>query len=242
MEPNPLDELIRSDEPAAPSPQTVDRLVTGALRRGRRSMIGRRVAAGVAGGALLLTGVAVVGQLPGRGLELGPVAPTATATSTPDPVRPPTVLDVMSVLEPAMPAGAELSEIDTTGAPEGEVAVSFTMTDRAGRAWVGGGIDNEIDDTECDAADGCTRESLGGGTVWVARNLPGEKAGRGTWYSFQRPDGHWVWFGQDNNVSGGNGPVTRPEVPLSEDQVRRLLTAPAWDALVARCVAAGPAC
>ena len=69
----------------------------------------------------------------------------------------------------------------------------------------------------------------------------GDKAGEGAWYYFKRSDGSWVWFGQ-RNAFQGNGPVTRSTVPLSESEVRALLTAPEWDPLVDRCRLAGPAC
>lgn len=247
MELNTLGDLIRDDEPAGPSAETVDRLVTGALRRGRRTRIGRRVAAGVAGCVLLLTGAAVVGQWPGRALNSGPVGPTATMSASPsikpNNDRPPTYIDVMNVYETLLGQDFRYSGITNAGELPGQVSVTFTATDSAGRAWMGGGVDNEMAAEvveECDP-ETCTRETLAGGTLTTTWSPPGDKVGDDRWYSFERPDGRWAWFGQANHFEG-NGPVTRPEVPLTDAQVRALLTAPEWDALVERCAAASLNC
>lgn len=260
MELNTLADLIRSDEPVDPSPGTVDRLVTGALRQGRRTRIGRRVAVGLAGGALLVSGAAVVGQWPGGPVEVAPAAPAATATAsvTPEPsesptpsesdrpvsraIKPPTQREVLSVLKSGLPPGFEVGQARLKDAsPESGVSTSFVVTDEAGRAFIGGGVDRADTEVECDPGT-CTREELAGGTVLVLRSPEGEKTGDGTWYYFQRPDGGWVWIGQDNALDGGSRPVSRPELPLTHAQVRSMLTAPGWDPLVARCTVAGPAC
>lgn len=262
MDRNPLDELIRRAEPAGPSASTVDRLVTGALHRGRRSLVLRRMAAGIACGALLTTGAAVAGQLPGRGVEAAPAAPSATATPTParsasvaapTPAAPtntpagttgppPSHLDVLKVLRPALPKGSKVSQIGDDDLV-GQVSVMFTMTDADGRAFVAGGVYNDLEDLPCTAGDGCTQETLAGGNLSVMRDPGGSrgKAGDGTWYYFERSDGSWIWFGQ-RNAFEGNGPVTRPEVPLGDPEVRQLLTAPAWESLVERCRAARDSC
>lgn len=252
MELNTLGELIRDDEPTRPSPTTVDRLVTGALRSGRRTRIGRRVAAGVAGCALLVSGAAVVTQWPGRAVEVGPVAPTPSArpsqsltrSSTEPPmsrgVKPPSGDEVLALFKARLPRSFTYSPIDTKVGMAGEASVAFTVKDTTGRAFVGGGIYNKIEDLEC-PPDSCVEEPLADGTVLVMRSPENEKAGEGAWHYFERADGSWIWFGQ-RNAFQGNGPVTRPAVPLSGTEVRQLLTAPEWEPLVERCRAAGPAC
>lgn len=256
MELNTLGELMRDEtQGASPPGSDVDGLVAEALRRGRRTVIRQRVVAVVAGCALLVTGAAVAAQIPaGRSVEIAPAAPT-TAAPSPKPTRPastaptlsnepgPAVHEVLALFQAQLSDQFRYSEISDDRAPvAGEVGVSFTLTDRAGRSWAGGGIDNDIDNLSCKAADGCTERPLDGGHVLVMRTPDSwGKAGDGTWYYHQRSDGSWVWFGQ-NNVLQGNGPVTRATLPLSEDEVFALLTAPAWDPLVERCRAAGPEC
>lgn len=253
MELDTLRELIRTDEAPAPDLETVDRMVGGALHRGRRTLVGRRAAAGVAAGALLATAAAVAVQLPGRPVEVGPADPPATTvaspTSTPRPtpsptraaaVEPPTRTEVSKVIRAAMP-GFTGSRYSPDFALDGEVAVAYTATDRAGRAWVAGGIDNEIKKGACAGGPDCRREPLAGGTLLVMP-LPKGKIGEGAWYYYHRSDGSWVWFGQQNAFPAQAKKITRPTVPLDKAEVRALLTAPAWDPLVQRCRAAGPAC
>ncbi len=260
MELNTLGELIREDDPDGVSPQTVDRVVTGAVRRGRRTRTAWQAAGGLATCALLVGGVAVAAQWPGPAVEIAPggppattsVRPSATATSSPMPasstptptatrVKPPTQREVLAVLTAGLPSRFEVGQARLKDrSPESGVSTSFVVTDRAGQAFVGGGVDPAINLT-CDPKT-CTRKALAGGTVLVLRSPAGEKTGDGTWYYYERPDGGWVWLGQDNALNGGKAPVSRPELPLTEAEVRTLLTAPGWDPLVKRCRAAGPAC
>lgn len=258
MDLDTLGALIRDDDPTGPSPTTVDRLVTGALHRGRRRRTGHRFAAGMAACALLVTGVAVVTQWPGRAVEVGPVAPTVTlaptaaarpsGSLTPSTsggptsrgVKPPSGAEVLALFKAKLPRSFTYSQIDTKIGMAGEASVAFTVKDTAGRAFVGGGIYNKFEGLDC-PPDSCVEEPLADGTVLVMRDPKGEKAGEGAWYYFQRADGSWIWLGQ-RNAFQGNGPVTRPAVPLSETEVRRLLTAPEWDPLVKRCRTAGSAC
>jgi hypothetical protein len=263
MELNTLGELMRDEAQDAASPGSeVEPLVAGALRRGRRTVVRQRVAATAACCALLVAGAAVVIQLPGRTVAMAPAGPpTAAAEPKPTPSTPtqptpstptqpapgdveaPAVQELLALFQEELSDRFRYSEISDDREPmAGEVAVAFTLTDRKGKSWAGGGIDNEIDNLRCVAADGCTRQSLAGGEVLVMRTPDSmKKAGEGTWYYFKRSDGSWLWFGQ-NNAFEGKGPVTRATLPLSKAEVFALLTASAWDPLVERCRAAGPAC
>lgn len=256
MELNALGELIRQDEPAGPPARTVDRVVTGALRRGHRTRIGRRVAAGTTGGALVAAAAAAVLPWSGPSAEIAPAAPPTTVatspssnpsrspspTPTPTTVKPPTQREVLSVLTAGLPSRFEVGRARLKDESlESGVSTSFVVTDRAGQAFVGGGVDPAVKGLTCDP-ETCSKKDLAGGTVLVLRSPEGEKTGDGTWYYYERPDGGWVWLGQDNALNGGNEPVSRPELPLTEAEVRALLTAPGWDPLVERCLAAGPEC
>ena len=51
-------------------------------------------------------------------------------------------------------------------------------------------------------------------------------------YTYERPDSRYVSFNQSNVFDPGG---RRSSLPLTDDQVRDMLLAPEWDALVADC-------
>jgi hypothetical protein len=240
MELNTLGELMRDEtQDASPPASEIDRLVAGALRRGRRTVVRQRVAAAVACCALLITGAAVAVQIPGRTAEIAPVAPTSQA-------GPPTVTELLTFFQTHLPDEFGYSEISDDREPmAGEIHVSFTLTDPAGESHAGGGINSGTEKPRCEAFLQCRREPLAGGTLLSMRTPPSEVVGEvDEFYYLQRLDGRVIWFSQGNSFPSRSKrkEITRPTVPLSRAEVRALLTAPAWDPLVARCAAAGPAC
>jgi hypothetical protein len=113
----------------------------------------------------------------------------------------------------------------------------MAIADSQGHTWVHARIGATGDDgwDPCRAAAGCSVERVkGGGMLYTRQEL--ESSGNGTHYAatytYERPDGRYVNFGQ-SNVFNPDG--RRSSLPLTDDQVRDILTAPEWDGLVADC-------
>jgi hypothetical protein len=230
-------------------PVDVDALVSGGLGRGRRKLAARR-AMGV--GAVAVLAVAAIGAVslyrpsvlgaPGApstsavATQLPSAGPTPTSVSkAPSATRPatgayPTDSQVLNVIRGLLPKTFKQSAVQLNG--NMDLGGTLTVTDSLGTAWIGGGAGNQEWSpylvSSCKAP-WCTITIVNGQKLVVS--VDGEKPGQGIWYFLLRPDGTYVWLGQDSHF-GGNGPATRPGRPLADAQVMAILTDPAWDTLL----------
>lgn len=227
METRDLQTLLRAaDRTDRPAP--VDSLVEEGVRRGRRRLRDRRLTAlGAVGATLATAGAVVAFALPGGGSGGITVAPAGT----PSPSR-----SVETTKEGRLPTSAELLKLIKKNLPEGltlrkpggeDGMISYHLGDEDGYAWSGGGVQRMdwFGPIPCTEAQGCTVTEVEGGEIRISRD--GEKVGDGTWYTFVRDDGAAVWFGQ-RNAFEGNGPVTRDELPLTDQQAIALITSDDW--------------
>ncbi len=235
MDSHDLDTLLREiDRTDRPVP--IDALTDEGLRRGRRRVRRHRLTvAGVLGGALASVGlIAAVTLAPVSGV---PTMPAAVPTPKISPSRPtpspadgkralPTAADLEQTVKALLPAGTELRKVTASGPG----AIEFELGDQeAGYSWATGGLAR----TSWSAEDGrgscaplptqdCTTTDTRGGTLRISRD---RAAADGIWYSFTRPDGTVVWFGQQ--ALEGHG-TSRDQLPLTDDEVIDLIAAAAW--------------
>lgn len=256
MDENSFIERIRADaDQVDTAGSDVDTLVRNALQQGRRRRTRRRVASGAAG--LVAAGLlvaALAGGIPAT-LDTRPGVVPATpashqtasrtavskASSTPSP---PATLDrvsgsptqVRKNLNNLLPSSLDVTNA-SAAREEGsdgfawEHNAALTVRGADGTSYIFGGIgDGHYTDGCYNLPDCITTELPDGGTLWVTRSPAGDKNGDDRTYRYNRPAGGHIWLTQ-RNYAGGNGPITRNRLPLSDSTARTLVTSPTWDVL-----------
>ena len=229
----------------------VDLLVIGASQQSRPGR-GRALAA-------LVSGVAVIGAAVGLAgsLALGHDQASTPARTTPSSVsvqgsRAPGVptsssgmtpkqLQMLAVIEAELPGKLKVTNYHGIG---NWSVVAMAILDSQGYTWVDArvGTMGEAGWDPCRGVASCSVERVNDGTLYSLWEI--ETSGNSTHssvsYTYERPDGRYVYFNQ-SNVFDPEGRRSSP--PLTDDQVRDMLTAPEWDALVADCLSVpGPNC
>jgi hypothetical protein len=142
-------------------------------------------------------------------------------------------LEILAVIETKLPGELKVAAHHGLGTWS---IVAMAISDPQGLTWVDARVGTTGEDgwDPCRAADSCSVEGVKDGTLFILEEL--KSGGNSTHYSasytYQRRDGRYVYFVQ-SNVFDPDG--RRSALPLSDDQVRDLLTAPEWDGLVADC-------
>ncbi len=230
----------------------VDLLVIGGSEQGRRPGRGRALAA-------LASGVAVIGVVVGLAgsMALGhddastPNRPTPSSVSVPGSRAPgvpsasdamtPKQLQMLAVIEAELPRKLKVTNYHGIG---NSSVVAIAILDSQGYTWVDArvGTLGEAGWDPCRGVASCSVERVNDGTLYSLWEI--ETSGNSTHssvsYTYERADGRYVYFNQ-SNVFDPEGKRSSP--PLTDDQVRDMLTAPEWDALVADCLRVpGPNC
>jgi hypothetical protein len=243
----------------------VDAIIAAAVRQGQhRRRIRQRAVPALIGVVALATALGLAGILAVRdGRSSEPVATTSppAPTASPSPVNPLTSADALAVVRAHLPVGMTATERGLWGDPQADrlekqkASVLMTLEDGDGPARAQAGLytvrslENGRPGTGCTREGHCRRIRVDGKTFIEYTDWKGRGKDRhydvGTYYL--RSDGLFTGFLQHNFVDHG-GPVTRPPLrgrpewpvtgptlPLSQAEVRVLLTAPEWDALAPRC-------
>jgi hypothetical protein len=237
MDSHDLDTLLREiDRTDRPVP--IDALTEEGLRRGRRRVRRHRLTvAGVLGATLASVGLIAAFSLatvPGV-----PTTPAAVPTPKISPSRPipadgkralPTAAELEQTFKALLPVRGDLRKVTAIGPG----AIEFELGDpEAGYAWATGGLAR----TAWSAQDGrascaplptqdCTTTHTHGGTLRISRlRAEADK----TWYSFTRPDGTVVWFGQKKALENDE-PTSRDQL-LTDNEVIDLIAATEWQQL-----------
>lgn len=238
-----------------PDPR-LGRIIATAVRSGRRRRARGRLLTTTAVAAATVAMVGAVSTLvwPASTLEgrlAEPAAPpTASASATPtaksvDPLPlAATGQDLIDTLSGLLPSTFQVSDASSYVFPQNyEMHAGLTATDESGSAWVGAGLDASSQPSCGDAKldRGCSTTVVDGVTLTVQKHVTNSKACNFTRYAYNRPTGGSVWFGQVNTAGHlSSGPdlnvecdhrTTRPHEPLTDQQVKDLLTNSAWDPL-----------
>lgn len=220
----------------------IDQLVIGPTREGRQLRRRRALVALVSLAAVLCTvGIARALTLD-NGSSFSPVRPTR---SSPTPQSSPGLgvptrgamtqkqLAILAVVKAALPEEVEVTAHHGIGRRS---IVAVAISDSQGLTWVDArvGTTGEQGWDPCQAAKSCWIERVKQGTLYTLHEV--ETGGNETHYSatytYVRSDRRYISFNQ-TNVFDPDGRRSSP--PLTNDQVRDLLTAPQWDGFVADC-------
>ncbi|WP_320774107.1 hypothetical protein [Streptomyces sp. CRN 30] len=223
-------------------------LVAGGEVRGRRLLRRRRslVAGGVAGVALIGVGGTLL--LPGgdRGQNSVAADPTPTPSVSPSTTaaRPVSADEMLLALKGMLPEG-EVSGGDARGTGselnpyanlvyddgDGKGAVSVSL----GRVEPGGDTAREVTtcpDERLVPHDGCSTTRLPDGSVLMlfqGYEYPDRRVDTKRWLvDLVTPEGHHVTVTEWNAEAEKDAPITRPEPPLSPDELKRIATDAAW--------------
>ena len=221
----------------------IDQLVIGANRHGRHLLRRRVLTALVCGAVAVICGIGVTSTLArDNGNGSSPVGPTTSSTTQGGPDRSnPTSsgamtqkqLEILEVIESKLPG--ELKVTAHHGIGESSV-VAMAISDSQGYTWVDARVGTTGEDVwdPCRAVRSCSIQRVKGGTLYTLQEV--ETGGNSTNYSasytYERPDGRYVYFVQSNIFDPAG---RRSSLPLTDEQVRDMLVAPEWDALVADC-------
>ena len=225
-----------------PAGADIDELVIGGTGQGRP--LSRRTVAALVSGAALICAAGLAATLavdnqtgsnpagstssptiPGGSVAGGPTSSSGAMTEK--------QLEILAVIKAKLPG--ELKVTAHHGISTRSI-VAMAITDSQGHTWVDARVGTTGDDgwDPCRRVRSCFVERVKGGTLYTLHEL--ESSGNGTHYAatytYERPDGRYVYFGQ-SNVFNSDG--RRSSMPLSDDEVRDMLTAPEWNALVADC-------
>ena len=229
----------------------IDLLVIGSDRQGHRPPRRWTFAALISGLAVVAV-VALAGNLAlTHGLSSPDARPTPSSATLPGSVGPgvPTSstamtkkqLEILALIESELPG--ELKVTGHHGIGESSI-VAMAILDSQGYTWVDArvGTAGGYGWDPCRSEASCTIKRVKDGTLYSLQEL--ETNGNRSHYSatstYERSDGRYVYFNQ-SNVFDPDG--RRSTMPLTDSQVRQMVTAPAWDALVADCQPApGPNC
>ncbi len=234
METDELDTLLRrADQLDRPVP--VEALIEKSMHGARQRARNRRMAVIGSLGASLAAVVAIAGLALGPGPSV-PMSPAGTAKPLPSHTTPPsnsdqqanlpTTAELKKITEAKLPERMTLRQISTEGL--WGTGITFELGDQDGYGLAGVGIDRvswAADKQTCTAAATvtCVQRAVAGGVVWIARDQ--EKPGDATRYSLIRPDGTRVSFFQRNQL---DGQVDRDDLPLSDREAIKLITAADW--------------
>jgi hypothetical protein len=219
----------------------VEELIIGGPPEGGPPLRRRSLAALLGGAALVgAVGLTATLALDDADPTVGPT-PSSTALqrgpghdeSTPASTMTKKQAQMIALVRAKLPA--EVRPRAEHGVGEASV-VAMAISDRQGYTWVlarigtvgGAGWD------PCRAVRSCSVTQLKGGKLYTLEEV--ETGGNSTHYSasytYERPDGRYVYFNQ-SNVFDADG--RRSSLPLTDRQVAIVLTAAEWDALVADC-------
>ena len=235
----PHDQLRTVDEPKVAG--DVDELIIGGPPQdGPRSK--RRFVAALLGGAALIAAVGLATTLSlGNGdPAAGPTASSPTVQSGPagfDPTSSGAMTkkqtEILALVQAKLPAQVQLRAQHGIGQAS---VVAMAISDRQGYTWVIARVGTVGGDSwdPCRSVRSCSVERVKDGTLYSLQEV--ETGGNSTHYSasytYERPDGRYVYFNQ-SNVFDPDG--RRSSLPLTDNQVVKILTAPEWNALVADC-------
>ncbi|GAA4888237.1 hypothetical protein ACFPM3_18340 [Streptomyces coeruleoprunus] len=230
-------------------------LVTGGVARGRRRVVRRRVGA-VTGGALALALVGVGGAYTAGALGGGgggdrdhggaSVAAPPKPTGQAGPARQAVSGErLLALFKGMLPKPGELTDTTARGTEEGPM-VSGVFDDGRGKAAVGiaffhAGPDaagfTRCPDRALNAYDACTMEQLPGGAslmIYQGYEYPDKREGTKNWRATLLDDsGVVVDLNTWNAPAQKGAPVSRPNPPFNPAQMRAIVTAKAWKAVVA---------
>ena len=220
----------------------IEELVIGGTRQGR-PLTHRALTALVSGAAVICAGGLAATVV----LDNGNVSNPAQSTSSSPPLSGSSVsgaptsssamrqkqLEILAVIKAKLPGELAVTAHHGIGTRS---IVAIAIADSQGHTWVDARVGTTGEDgwDPCRAAKSCSVERVKNGTLHILEEL--EISGNGTHYAatytYERPDGRYVYFGQ-SNVFNPDG--RRSVLPLTDDQVRDMVTAPEWDGLVADC-------
>jgi hypothetical protein len=206
----------------------IDELVIGGTRQGR-PVVTRRALTALVSGAAVICAVGLAGIL---ALDNGNLSSPDRPTPSSDAMTP-KQLEILAVIEAKLPGELKVAAHHGLGTSS---IVAIAISDSQGLTWVDArvGTTGEHGWDPCRAAHSCYVERVKDGTFYTLEELKtgGNSTHYSATYTFERSDGRYVYFGQ-SNVFNPDG--RRSSLPLSDDQVRDMLTAPEWDGLVADC-------
>jgi hypothetical protein len=229
---------MNTDETKEQMGAGVDELIIGSTRQGRP--LSHRTLTALVSGASVICAAGLAATL---AVDNGNWSNPAPPTSSSPPIQGSSVpgvsamtqkqLEILAVIEAELPG--ELKVIAHHGIGTRSI-VAMAISDSQGITWVDARVGTTGGDAwdPCRAVRSCSVERVKDGTLYTLEEL--ESSGNGTHYAatytYERLDGRYVTFGQSNVFDPDRG---RSSVPLTDDQVRNLLTAPDWDGLVADC-------
>jgi hypothetical protein len=241
MDTNETRDQLRAGDDIEVAPD-IDELVIGPNRQDR-PLLGRRAVTALVSGMAVICTVGLTGVLTSNGdNSSGPVQPTPVSPTSQDSpaVDVPTSsamtekqLAILAVVKAALPDELKVTAHHGIGRRS---IVAVAISDSQGLTWVDArvGTTGEQGWDPCQAAKSCWTERVRQGTLYTLQEV--ETGGNETHYSatytYVRPDSRYISFNQSNVFD----PVgRRSSPPLTDDQVRDLLTAPQWDGFVADC-------
>jgi hypothetical protein len=202
----------------------IDELVIGATRQGRPRGR-RRVLTALSGAAV----VCAAGLTVTLAVDDGPAPESPTSSSAMTHKQ----LQILEVITTKLPGDVEV----TAHHGMGELSdVAIAISDSQGLTWVDARIGTLGEDgwDPCRGTDSCSIERVKDGTLYTLEEL--ETGGNSTHYSasytYERADGRYVYFVQSNVFDPAG---RRSSLPLTDEQVRDMLLAPEWDALLTDC-------
>ncbi|GAA0612633.1 hypothetical protein HPO96_22850 [Kribbella sandramycini] len=210
----------------------IDRLIAGGRATGRRftrrRRIGQAMLSVTATAAVVGVVVAVGGALAGPAQpSIGPAGP---ATQAPD--EPITPQAAWKIVIDQLPKGGKFK--DVKGGHEGPLAnpdivwAKGVYTDAKGPSQLSLNLDWR-DDVElgCNSADTCKTQPLADGRTLVLLSDSGDAGEKGNEARIKQQDG-WILTVRSDNATTWKGAGTRPEPPLSQDQLRAIVLSLRW--------------
>jgi hypothetical protein len=221
----------------------VDELIFGATRQSRRFIAGRALAALIIG-VVVISAAGLAGTMSlQHGNAPAPARPTPSSTalggspspafSTASDAMTRKQLQIVALVKAKLPRTLQVTADHGIG--QRSVA-DMAILDSQGYTWIDArvGTLGEVGWDPCRGVYSCSVERVRGGTLYTLQEV--ETEGNSTHYSasytFERPDGRYVYVNQSNVFDGAGRRLT---MPLTDRQVRDIVTASQWDALVADC-------
>ena len=225
-----------------PAGADIEELVIGGTRPGR-PLTHRALTALVIGAAVICVGGVAATVALDNGNAPDPAQPTSSSPTTSESSvsGAPTSssgmtqkqLEILAVIKAKLPGELRVAAHHGIGTRS---IVAIAIADSQGHTWVDARVGTAGEDgwDPCRAVSSCSVERVKDGTLYTLQELEsgGNRTHYATTYTYERLDGRYVYFGQ-SNVFDPHG--RRSSLPLTDDQVRDLLTAPDWDRVVADC-------